>query len=329
MKRIMIIPAITLFALMIFSCQRSWGTQAPAAAAPGETGEAAAALSAQNHAYILRVNAAFYTLENDTSSEADRTRWTAAMSLGERVTLGDPRRATFSGDGRVYDFVEVRRDNGSQGLAWAAHVAPAGSLAVVVDERANLFRTPRAIDVTGIILSRKTVVVTYPETENDGYVEIRAYDPEAQANRNNFIRLNSISERNSDIQSSILMQTAQPLGNEGAEKIRKDALLETALLDYPDSAFSADIQALVNPNVSFAIATEWASRSFMYVTHDNVNVRELPDQVIGTVIGRLDADTEVTVSEQTVSESTIGGQSARWYRITEPLEGWVFGAYLE
>ena len=327
MKKFFLILSVTSFSLMIFSCQKSGETQAPSSAVSGGTAEPA--LSALNYGHILRVNSSFYTLESDTGTETDRTRWTAAMALGERVTLGDVRQATFAGDGKVYDFVKVRRDDGSEGLAWPTHVAENGSLAVVVDERANLYRTPKAIDVTGMILSRKTVVVWFPETESEGYVEIRAYDPQAQTNRSNYIRLTSISRRDSDIQSSILMQTAEPLKDEGAEKIRKDALLETALLDYPDSVFSADIQTLVNPNTAVVIRTESAVRPFMVVNDDNVNIRDIPDPVTGRVIGRLSMDDEVTVSEQTVNESVIEGQSARWYHITEPLEGWVFGAYLE
>jgi hypothetical protein len=173
-------------------------------------------------------------------------------------------------------------------------------------------------------------LLIFPETERDGFVEIKAYDPEAQANRQKyFIRTASFSRKNSDIQSSIFLQTALPLKNEGKEKNRKEDLLRSALLDYPDSVFNADIQSLVNQNTSVIIKTETPGRSVMMVNDNNVNVRDLPDAVAGKVIGQLKLDDEVRVKEQTVSTYTISGETASWYRITEPLEGWVFGIYLE
>jgi hypothetical protein len=193
---------------------------------------------------------------------------------------------------------------------------------------------PSDFNVTGSILPRRVVVVLYPETEREGIVEIRAYNAAAQtsiiqSNKNNFIRRSSLSEKASDVQSSILLQTAEPLKDEGADKNRKEALLETARTRYPDSAFSADIEALTIPRASITIETESAINGFMTVIDDNVNVRDLPDSVAGRVLGQVARDIVVTVSEQTVNTSTIGGQSARWYHITEPFDGWIFGAFLE
>jgi hypothetical protein len=295
----------------------------------GKGDESAEVSSVWDDGYVLRISASFYSLETDTESESDKTRWEASMALGEKVLVGEERKATFAGDGKIYDFVKVRRDNGAEGLAFASQIAGGGSLAVVVDEKANLYKSPKTIDVIGTTLPRKTVVVWFPDTENGGFAEINAYDPEAQAYRKNYIRITSLSRKVSDIQSSILLQTAQPLKNEGAEKVRKDALLESALLEYPDSAFSAEIMALANPNAAAVIKTESVSRPFMSVNDNNVNVRDLPDPVAGRVIGQLNSGNEVTISEQTTAASTIEGQSARWYHITEPFDGWVFGIYLE
>ena len=328
MKRILLIPALAIIALIIFSCEKKEGAQAPASAIFDGSGSG----DGWSTGYVLRVDSAFYTLATDTGLEADRTKYDSALSLGERVLVREIRKATFQGDGVVYDFMETRRDNGSEGLGWASQVVKGGSLAVVVDDKANLFGSPRAVDVSGTILSRGTVAVWYPETERDGFVEVRAFDPATQAyvrTGNNYIRLASLSRREADIQSSILLQTARPLGNEGANKIRKDALLEMALLEYPDSVFSAEIRELANPNATAVIATEPASRRFMIVNDHNVNVRDLPDPAADRVIGQVTEGDEVTVNEQTVATFAIDGQRARWYRITEPIEGWVFGAYLE
>lgn len=326
MKRIILIPALVIIALLLFSCKKN--EKVPRNKVSADDMELSAVSGVRTHGYVLRVNASLYTLENDTGSESDRTKWAASMTLGEKLEIGKSRRVTFAGDGKIYDFTEVRRDDGTKGLAWTSQIAVNGELAVVVDEKANLYKSPKAVDVTGALLPRKTVVVLYPESENNNYVEIKAYDPEAQVNRSNFIRLSSLSEKQSDIQSSILLQTAQPLKNEGAEKIRKDALLETALLDYPDSVFNAEIQALANPNASNLNITVQVSR-FMLVNDNNVNVRDIPDSFLGNIVGHLTYGDKVSVSERTLAEATIEGQRAFWYHITDPFDGWVFGAFLE
>ena len=326
------VPLLAAITIFFFSCQRNEGVQTGGTAVSGGNAAAAAELtpvSAVQHGYILRVNASLMTIDNDTGSEEDRTRWVTSMSLGERVTILEERRATW--EGRVFDFVKIRRDDGrgAEGFAFATQIAIGGKLGVVIDERTNIFGSPRPIDVTSTLLSHKTVVVWFPETERDGFVEIRAFDPVAQALRQNYIRTGSISIREADIQSSILMQTAQPLRTEGPEQIRREALLQAALLDYPDSVFNAEITALLNPNAAFVIETELAVHPFMIVTEDNVNIRDLPDVVAGRVISQLNSGDNVRVNQQTANDSTIGGQSARWYHITEPLVGWIFGAYLE
>jgi hypothetical protein len=253
MKKITIITLLALISLLAFSCNKKGETKPSAEGGPPAAAEMK---SAEKYGYALRVNASFYTLESNTGDKTDKTKWAASMALGEKVIVGKTRQATFSGDGKVYDYVEVRRDTGSEGLAFASHVADGGSLAVVTDEKAILYKSAKAIDATSIILPRKTVVVCFPHTETGGYIEIKAYDPAAQITRQNFIRSANLSRNDVDVQSTILLQTALTLKNEGSEKIRRETLLESALLDYPNSVFSADIMALVYPNTEAELKTE-------------------------------------------------------------------------
>jgi hypothetical protein len=64
------------------------------------------------------------------------------------------------------------------------------------------------------------------------------------------------------------------------------------------------------------------------VIDDNVNVRESPSAASG-VVTQLSSAVEVSAVEETVEEFTIDGQTARWFHIVQPAEGWVFGAWLE
>ena len=329
MKRCRIFPALLLVCALFYSCQKN---EAPTVRSGNEGGQGISGgitpgQSEGRPGYTLRVDTAFYTLENDTGAETDKTKWAASLSLGEKVLVKKPRRATFSGNGKVYDFVEVRLENGNEGLSFASQIAEGGSLAVIIDDKAMLHKSPKPVDVTGDVIPRKTVVACFPETERDGFIEIRAYDAK-DAFRQNYVRIASLSSKETDIQSAILLQTALRLKDDSSTKTRREALLEAALLDYPDSVFNADIQAIFNPNTQALVRTEASASPFMLVIDDNVNVRDLPDPVAGKVIGQLNRDTDVTVSEQTTEPSVIEGISARWYHVIAPVDGWVFGAYL-
>jgi hypothetical protein len=154
MKKIIV---VALIPLVFLSCRKKEEVQVVSETILEENGA-----DAWESGFVLRLNASFCTLESDTGSESDKTKWAASMNLGEGVLVGKTRRVTFTGDGKIYDFVEVRRDNGSEGLAFATQIAVGARLAVVVDEKAGLYETPKAIDVTGMILPRKTVFAYFP-----------------------------------------------------------------------------------------------------------------------------------------------------------------------
>jgi uncharacterized protein YgiM (DUF1202 family) len=286
-------------------------------------------IQAAAHAYPLRVGMWLYTIDpdKDTEAPADVTKAAEALPLGERLELlaAEPRKATNPYDGKVYDYYRVRRDTGKEGLIFANQLTVGSELAVVADEKANLYRSAKNVDASDYILPRGTVTGVFPETEKDGFIQIEAYDPVNQAYRRNlFIKTSAISYRDQDVQSSILLQTAQALDPE-KEKNRRTALLDSALNDYPDSIFADDIRALAGGGSAVPVRDIDAWR---IVIDDNVNVRQEPN-VSSTVITQLFYDTEVYAVEETVDEVTIDGQTARWYHIVQPVEGWVFGAWLE
>jgi hypothetical protein len=176
------------------------------------------------------------------------------MNLGERILVGETRRLTNVGDNIVYYFTAVRRDNGREGWAWMAQVTPGGNLAVVVVENANLYRGPRAIEVSGTILSRRTVVGYDPASENDGFIQVRGFDIGRGANiaaAVNHVRSASLSMSHADVQSAILLQTALALP--AGQAVRRDALLDAALTDYPDSLFFPEVFAVVHPGVALPL----------------------------------------------------------------------------
>ncbi|MCL2373971.1 MAG: hypothetical protein FWC65_01855 [Treponema sp.] len=242
MKKI-IFTMLFASAVLFFSCQENGEPRAPQAHAENEPEAAAGAL---NVGYALRVNTSLMRVQGeDTGDQTTRVVWADQMSLGERVLIGETRQLTNHTSGNVYAFIEVRRDNGNTGFSWATQVVPGGNLAVVVDDRAFLYRAPRPVEVSGTILSRMSVVVYYPETESGGFVQVRGWDHGRGANialANNHIRRTSLSMNHSDVQSAILLQTALA-PNQAA---RREALLEAALL-YVDSVFFTEVFETLHP----------------------------------------------------------------------------------
>ena len=312
----------------IVSCNKS------SSAAKGNTGseyagteenQAAVAAIQATHGFALRVNTGFYTIDSDTGAETDTAVWKASLALGEKVAvLSASRKAVYQDTS--YDFTRISRDGGQEGYVITSNIALDGTLAVVIDENTRIYKSPKNVDVTNSILSRKTIAVYYPQTSKDGFVEFKAYDPVLKTTfTSNFIRLSALSASEADIQSSILMQTAEAL-DPVRDKNRIEALLESAVLDYPGSAFVREIAE--SKNAAVEIKSRPASSIYMYTSSDNVNVRDLPDAVNGKVVGQLAADTLVTCDMETVDTFTINNVSAQWYHITQPATGWVFGQWL-
>jgi hypothetical protein len=298
---------------------------------PPEDARAVQGPAAQGYGYALRISTGLYAIKNDTGAETDVAEWSAGIPMGESMEiLNKSRKASWYNDKKVYEFVQVRRDNGKEGLVFANQLSSGGRLAVVVDDRATIYRNPQNVAATGNILSVKTVLAFFPETEKDGFVEFKAYDAGNQTLfRDSFIKTAVISTREADIQSSILLQTANAVDErDPKELIRKAALLDAALMDYPDSVFAAEIRELVSPGSSSPskVEVQASGKSFMVVNDDNVNVR---DAVNGEVIFQLSLGAELTVTEETVETFTINGAAGKWYHAVEPVDGWIFGAYLE
>jgi hypothetical protein len=65
------------------------------------------------------------------------------------------------------------------------------------------------------------------------------------------MRLASFSRNDSDIQASILLQTAEAMTND-KQTVAKTAILKAAVEDYPDSIFNSEIRKILNPNDSLS-----------------------------------------------------------------------------
>jgi len=254
MKRQIVLLALTAAIVLFFSCKKTEGATSPKTINTidtinyEETKSVTTESGVKKQGYALRVNTGLYAIDGeDKGDSSTKTKWIAGLSLGESVMTGKTRRMTYNN--REYDFIEVRRDDKNEGFSLAAQIAVGGVLAVVIEEKANLFKSPKTVDVTNTIVSRKTVLVYLPETETGGFVEVKGVDGESNnaIPEGRYMRLNALSRNDSNIQSSILMQTAQTLTNAN-QTIAREALLKSAIQDYPDSVFFNEIYNIANPS---------------------------------------------------------------------------------
>jgi hypothetical protein len=255
MKKAIILTTLIMGVLLVFSCTRREESQLNRNQTTDNFAEYTSALNSgiKNPGFALAVNTGIYVLDGeDDGTEATRVRWGAGLALAENIYIGEPRQLTFTGSGRVLPFVAIRRANGNEGWALVSQVAEGGRLAVVINERANLHTAPGSINVTGNVFTRRSVVVYYPETESGGFGGVRGWDigRERFVDPNaSFVRRDMLSFREADVQSAVLLLTALSLTTD-AQQSRRDALLESALLDYPDSVFNTEIFEIANPNTS-------------------------------------------------------------------------------
>jgi hypothetical protein len=252
-KRILLLALIAAVALL-FSCKKNEGSnnnrgedyEAPPRASTG------GGSSGGKQGYALKLNTGIYVLKgDDTGDESTTVTWASSLTLGDTVTIaGKPRKMTFINSNNkkegVYNFIEVRLEDKSKGFALANQVADGGNLAVVTEEKSTLFKAANMGKITNTVIARKTVLVYYPETAKSGFVEVKGIDCE---NGNPipdkyFLRSASLSMKDSDIQSSILFQIAKPMTSDN-QTIAREALLKSALQDYPDSVFAKEIRSLL------------------------------------------------------------------------------------
>jgi len=268
-KKIIILLLVSV--ALIFSCQKKESSSSLDEGYIGETIEvqpsATASASITEQGFALAVNTGFYIMSgDDTGDEKTKTKWADSIFLGDRVLVGNTRKMTFENENKVYEFTEIRRlDKNTEGYALAWQIAKNGQLAVVIGENTSLYRTARIIDVSGTILTRRSVVVYYPETETDGFVQVKGYDigrKQYVSDNNSYIRFDTLSRRESDIQSAIHLQTALALTRE-RDATQREFLLTTALEHFPDSVFYSEVfeTAFPNSNIDAHSHTETESHN--------------------------------------------------------------------
>lgn len=323
---------ILLIPFLYFSCSK---TEDPAAIA-----DSAAVVKANKEVVSETFNSVHrgmtYNIGDEDSDDPKLDNSTIRLDLGDKFFSLGKIVSVKDKKNTMLELVKCKTQKDEIFWLRADIVVPGGTLAIVKDDETNIYREPDKLKPTGEILSKMTIVTTYPDSES-GFRKVTTWDEKLNKKRANiYIKAEDLSKRESDIQSIRTYFLATKLNNDVAKK----TLFKTAL-EYKDSIFydfieneynkifeSPETQTPNEETVSVDVP-EFEEIDFAATINDNdVNVRTLPILESSEIITQLNIGDSVSITGQTTDSFSVGGISAKWYKISEP-EGWVFGSYLD
>jgi hypothetical protein len=224
---------------------------------------------------------------------------------------------------REYARVEAEgKDYWVQSVLVASEAVPG----VIIAEDTVRYSKPSlsGANPRGAIIPLHYLVAVHTERETGIFSGISAYiDGErSPVVTREFIKKENVTTGPSDIQAMQLYILALEAKNDVAKK----ELLRNAL--ELGSRFDDIIQRELYGAAGAALETEVLTPYEISVVRTGGTVYEEP-AIRSRDLGPLPYGGLVTVTERTVNEERLNsGDTARWYKITEPA-GWVFGAYLD
>ncbi|MGA2642032.1 MAG: hypothetical protein ABSG21_14155 [Spirochaetia bacterium] len=172
------------------------------------------------------------------------------LPIGEKLALtGQAQKATQYGKER--DFLNVRRESGSEGWVRADFVVSRSILAVIPKDDAVIYSAPANTAATTESIPRMTIVAIHSDTGGMSFIMVTFFDAAAKVLRRNvYLRNEGVSARPSDVQAAILLQLAAGSKSPKQQK----AFLTSAIKDYPESVFALDLQSALDALTSPAPA---------------------------------------------------------------------------
>lgn len=256
-----------------------------------------------------------------------KAKWKASLTVGEVVSLmGSSEKAVQGNDGEK-EYVSISRSDRSEGWIRPIYLAKDAIAGVVIGDKSVIYSQPKNTNATARVIGTKQIIAVYKADATDAFLKIATYDPIKQDFVSDvFIRKDEVSTLEADAQTAIILQVAAASKNAD----QRNALLSSALKDYPNSRFAEEIRTLqAGPLVNAGALTAIEEfNATMVINDNNVNIRSKADTA-GDVVSQLSKDAAITVIARTVEPATIDGKSARWYHLSSPADGWVFGGFIE
>jgi hypothetical protein len=274
----------------------------------------------------------------EQTSEGAMERTGDRLDMGEEIVFLDE---VIEVDNIPY--AKVRTEDFGEGYVFGYYIFAEGVLGVIIDEGAIEYSEPELDKATSRIVPERLLVAVHPEEDN-GFYQIAGYDAvNGSRHGPTWVKKEFVSLREPDWFTSILLYKALVINADNATV--KEELLKTARDEFPSSVFNdVVLEALqeFEPTVSSAadnasqaadvdVATTPIPTSVFLVNPDasqNLNVRSTPS-ISGDLVGQLAPGEEITIDMRTEALDTIGDIEEYWYRVSSPLEGWVFGAFIQ
>jgi hypothetical protein len=138
---------------------------------------------------------------------------------------------------------------------------------------------------------------------------------------NDPVKAKQISFDSDDVETAKLLTKAKA----ARSGERAQELLREAAEKYPNSVLSPLIDEMLKPEDR---GTETLVALFSTASEETL-VYVKPDLLSSAVVAYLEPYTDVRTIERTIKQETTRDGSSRWYHISEPVNGWVFGLSIE
>jgi hypothetical protein len=239
--------------------------------------------------------------------EFDQSKAKGKIKEGKPISF-KPQGATTD-DGTVFLIPVLWK--GQQGWINVSHYAPENSQIAAVIET---FEVQGLEDSEGIFRRGDLLVFNPASRMNILYAPIFGVQVNEAFNNK------QISFESDDVEAAKLLARANAARNND----RARDMLQEAADKYPGSALFPMITEMLNPQTrgTESLVTLFSTATEQTAVYAAANFSS-------AVIARLEQYIDVKTSERTLNQETTRDGSARWYHISEPAEGWIFGLNLE
>lgn len=260
--------------------------------------------------------------------------WAKRNIIGDRVTiLGDPVELEY--DKTVREYTPILASDGNEYYVRSPYAIANSFMAAIVKE-ATIHSEPTSLRATTERLQPLTLVAVEVGSESQGFVKIAYTLPNTTVVTNRWINADTITQSSIDVQAAIAIAVVNGTTdrNKDREKELKLAILESSLNSLPQNVFTPDMQAMKDllsikePTAEEAKILVPVS-GLVAVKENSVNIRSLPTTTGSEVVGQVNRGDYVNVVERTEAVFVVGNSSGHWFRIDDPFEGWIFGAFIE
>jgi len=139
--------------------------------------------------------------------EAGQTQWKECLRIGEKVALSGSHAMALQ-YGIERDFVQVRRDSGTEGWVRTDHIVAEATLGVTIADEAILHAHPDSASGTGKTIPKMTILAIHRQSAPGIYLRVSVVDADHILRKQAFLHRKDISTAADDVQRAMQWQMA-------------------------------------------------------------------------------------------------------------------------